>query len=105
MAGIIARITRSNRERLDKKKSEISTAKSNYTLIPFDDHFVPEVSMYYTYILFSIIYSQGHNWLPKTGWASSNAARRRAAFYSASYAPDSYYATLWKKLVQRLLIF
>ena len=44
MAGIIARITRSNRERLDKKKSEISTAKSNYTLIPFDDHFVPEVS-------------------------------------------------------------
>ena len=70
MAGIIARITRSNRERLDKKKSEISTAKSNYTLIPFDDHFVPEVSMYYTYILFSIIYSQGHNWLPKTGWAA-----------------------------------
>ena len=45
MAGIIARITRSNRERLDKKKSEISTAKSNYTLIPFDDHFVPEVSV------------------------------------------------------------
>ena len=53
MAGIIARITRSNRERLDRKKNEISTAKSNATLIPFDDHFVPEVSI--KYIFFSYI--------------------------------------------------
>ena len=49
MAGIIARITRSNRERLDRKKNEISTAKSNSTLIPFDDHFVPEVSIRYSF--------------------------------------------------------
>ena len=55
MAGIIARITRSNRERLDKKKSEISTAKSNYTLIPFDDHFVPEVSVIHSYYLYTTL--------------------------------------------------
>ena len=43
MAGIIARITRSNRERLEKKKNEIGVGKCNYFLQPFDDHFVPEV--------------------------------------------------------------
>ena len=43
MAGIIARITRSNRERLEKKKAEISVSKCNYTLEPFDDHFDPLV--------------------------------------------------------------
>ena len=44
MAGIIARITRSNRERLEKKKCEISVTKCIYQIQPFDDHFDPEVS-------------------------------------------------------------
>lgn len=41
MAGIIARITRSNRERLEKKKNEIGVGKCNYTIEAFDDHFEP----------------------------------------------------------------
>ena len=45
MAGIIARITRSNRERLEKKKLEINVGKCNYNLQPFDDHFDPKVRL------------------------------------------------------------
>lgn len=41
MAGIIARITRSNRERLEKKKSEIGVGKCNYTIEAFEPHFQP----------------------------------------------------------------
>ena len=43
MAGIIARITRSNRERLENKKNEIGVNKCNYILDPFDPTFDPEV--------------------------------------------------------------
>ena len=51
MAGIIARITRSNRERLDRKKNEIGTSKSNVlNHVPFDDHFVPEVSVTFFFL-------------------------------------------------------
>ena len=44
MAGIIARITRSNRERLEKKKCEIGVGKCNYIIEPFDERFDPTVS-------------------------------------------------------------
>ena len=43
MAGIIARITRSNRERLEKKQAEVNINKSIYDIRPFDDRFVPQV--------------------------------------------------------------
>ena len=44
MAGIIARITRSNRERLEKKHCEVNINKSIYDILPFDRCFIPEVS-------------------------------------------------------------
>ena len=47
MAGIIARITRSNRERLDRKKTEITVGKCNYLLDPFDPCFDPKVRKFY----------------------------------------------------------
>lgn len=45
MAGIIARITRSNRERLEKKQAEVNINKSIYDIRPFDDRFVPQVNI------------------------------------------------------------
>ena len=47
MAGIIARITRSNRERLEKKQAEVNINKSIYDIRPFDDRFVPQVKFKY----------------------------------------------------------
>ena len=47
MAGIIARITRSNRERLEKKQAEVNINKSIYDIRPFDDRFVPQVTFKY----------------------------------------------------------
>ena len=43
MAGIIARITRSNRERLENKKAEVGINKSIYDILPFDKCFIKEV--------------------------------------------------------------
>ena len=41
MAAIIARITRSNRERLEKKKYEIIISKCMYEILPFGECFDP----------------------------------------------------------------
>ena len=43
MAGIIARITRSNRERLAKKHTEVGINKCIYDILPFDKCFIKEV--------------------------------------------------------------
>ena len=45
MAGIIARITRSNRERLAKKHTEIGINKCNYDILPFGERFIKRVSI------------------------------------------------------------
>ena len=47
MAGIIARITRSNRERLEKKHAEVSINKCIYDILPFDRCFIKEVTKIY----------------------------------------------------------
>ena len=60
MAGIIARITRSNRERLNRKKTEINVGKCNYELDPFDPCFDPRV-MY-----FLMIQNSSHNFISFT---------------------------------------
>ena len=46
MAGIIAQITRANRERIEKRKFEVGVSKCMYELKPFDPCFKAEVRMY-----------------------------------------------------------
>ena len=43
MAGIIAQITRANRERIEKRKFEVGVSKCMYELKPFDQCFKAEV--------------------------------------------------------------
>ena len=46
MAGIIAQITRANRERIEKRKFEVGVSKCMYELKPFDPCFKAEVRKY-----------------------------------------------------------
>jgi hypothetical protein len=45
MAAIIATITRKNRERIEKKKIAIVIAKCMYEIRPFENSYIPDVSI------------------------------------------------------------
>ena len=45
MAGIIAQITRANRNRIDNRREHVSIAKCMYHIKPFDKTFEREVSL------------------------------------------------------------